>query len=81
MKLQKIIFPIVFIAMVVVTIICWNTSLDIVGTAEKKMKAKIGKSVVIEKDTSVIVNYSIINNTFTLSNGKEISAVLVQGLD
>lgn len=40
-------------------------------------KAKIGSQFILEKDTLTIVDYSSIMETFTLSNGKEVNALLV----
>lgn len=42
-------------------------------SAENSAKAYVGKQVVIEQDTSVIVDYSMWKSSFTLSSGKEIS--------
>ena len=40
-------------------------------------KAKIGNQFILEKDTLIIVDYSTIKESFTLSNGKEVNALLV----
>ena len=37
-----------------------------------KMKSKIGSPVIIKEDTLIILNYSLINNSYTLSDGREI---------
>lgn len=52
---------------------------DIITTIEnsqKKLKINVGKSVVIEKDTLLIIDYSLFNNTYILSNKSEISSDL-----
>lgn len=42
-------------------------------------KSKIGQRIVIEKDTLTVVDYSIVMETFTLSNGKQVNSVIVFG--
>ena len=43
-------------------------------------KSEIGQKVVLEKDTLLIIDYSSLMKTYTLSNGKEISFDLVSKL-
>ena len=53
---------------------------DIIGKVtqeENKYKAHIGEQYVIDKDTLTIVDYSIWEENFTLSNGRKVSYVLV----
>lgn len=38
----------------------------------------IGKSVVLKKDTLTIIDYSFINNTYTLEDGRDISVELLE---
>lgn len=52
----------------------------ILSSAEKEQetyKAKIGKTIVLEKDTLTVIDYSMIMETFKLSNGQDVSASLV----
>ena len=42
------------------------------------MKSHIGDTVIIQKDTSVIIDYSYILNQYTLSNGKNVAKELVE---
>jgi len=44
---------------------------------EDKAKQQIGKQVVIASDTLTIVDYSMINETYKLSNGKDVSMFYV----
>jgi len=37
------------------------------------IKNNVGMRIVVDKDTSLIVDYSMLHETYTLSNGKEIS--------
>lgn len=39
---------------------------------EEEMSSNVGESLVIDGDTLTIVNYSIVSNSYTLSNGVEI---------
>ena len=41
---------------------------------------KIGSKLILEKDTVMIIDYSLLKNSYTLSNGKEISFDLVEKL-
>ncbi len=40
-------------------------------------KAKIGQKFILGKDTLIIVDYSLLTKTFTLSNGSKVSAELI----
>lgn len=53
---------------------------SVVSKSENKMKSFVGKKVVIEKDTLMIINYSLINNTYKLSDNSEVSSVLAEKL-
>lgn len=45
--------------------------------ATEKYKAKVGERFVIEKDTLLITDYSMINGTFTLSDGRKVNEKLI----
>lgn len=49
-----------------------------INKEKTKIEVNIGKRVVIEKDTLLIVDYSIYNDTYTLSDGKIISFELIK---
>jgi hypothetical protein len=40
-------------------------------------KSQIGKEFVLNKDTLLIIDYSLWSETFTLSNGREVNSNLV----
>jgi hypothetical protein len=44
---------------------------------KSKYKSEIGKKIVIDNDTVTIVNYSIITESFTLSNNKTIDCSFI----
>lgn len=39
----------------------------------QQYKNKIGNKIILEKDTLTIIDYSLFNQTFTLSNGKTVN--------
>ena len=44
---------------------------------ENKYEKHIGEKYVVDKDTLTIVDYSIFNENFTLSDGRKVSYVLI----
>ena len=48
--------------------------------ATNKIEAKLGKKVVFEKDTLKITDYSLIHQSYSLSNGRTISLALADSL-
>lgn len=46
----------------------------------EKVKKHIGSKVVIDKDTLTILDYSMLNSNYMLSNGKEVSFELAEKL-
>lgn len=64
---------------ITIAVICWlcGTSLsnvvDDVQKSKKACEAKIGEKVVIQGDTLMVVDYSYIKESFTLSNGVEVN--------
>ena len=44
---------------------------------ENKFKTEIGKEIILHKDTLIILDYSLINETFTLNNGTKMSYELL----
>ena len=48
-----------------------------IDNTENKYKKHIGKKHVIDKDTLTIVDYSIFNENFTLSDGRKVSYILI----
>ena len=53
-----------------------NASQEIRKTKSKYEKY-IGTKHVIDGDTLTVIDYSVFNETFTLSDGKEVSSVLI----
>lgn len=66
----------IFILLVIVAIIfimSFNRLVDSLQKELDKPKQAVGMKVIFETDTLTIVDYSTLNSTFTLSNGKIIS--------
>lgn len=53
--------------------------LERIDQEEDKYKNHIGEYYILDKDTLTIVDYSIFNKTFTLSNGVKLSYTLIEG--
>lgn len=51
---------------------------DLSDDHEKKYTNMVGKRVLIDKDSVMIVDYSILHETYTLSNGKTVSINLIK---
>lgn len=47
---------------------------------KSEIENRVGSKVILEKDTLMILDYSLINNNYKLSNGKEISFELAKKL-
>ena len=54
-----------------------NNITQSVNKAEEEYKAYIGTKYVIDKDTLIVIDYSMWEDNFTLSNGVEVSSVLI----
>lgn len=53
--------------------VCFYLIIKLFEKEENKYKKHIGKTVIIGKDTSTIVDYSTFFHTLKLSNGSEVS--------
>ncbi len=54
---------------------------EAVGTMDKRdkeMKSHVGETVIIDKDTLTIVDYSFMDNNYTLGNGLKVSEAFLQ---
>ena len=68
------------IGMVILLAVCWTLLMNNLNSEVDKIKVKIGSKLILEKDTVMIIDYSLLKNSYTLSNGKEISFDLVEKL-
>lgn len=73
-----LVFMVVFIGGVGGLILLWNEIYSSVKKEDAKYKNELGKRVVIDGDTSTIIDYSKLNETLHLSNGKDVSIDIVK---
>ncbi len=45
---------------------------------DKEMKSHVGETVIIDKDTLTIIDYSFTDNNYTLGNGLKVSEAFLQ---
>ena len=55
----------------------FKVTFDRVDLVKEKYKSKVGTIFMIEGDTTTVVDYSTIMETFTLSNGKTVNSSLI----
>ena len=67
-----------FLCMVVALALIFTTFTGRLEENEKMYKEEVGQTYVLGGDTLTIVDYSTIKETFTLSNGKEVSYLLIK---
>lgn len=48
--------------------------------SKEELKELVGEEILMKGDTLMVVDYSVVNGTVTLDNGKEVSSELVQKL-
>ena len=79
-----IIIGAVFFVLLTIAVYSLNKSLKSAGNQLQQEKdaieSKLGKKIVMEKDTLQITDYSFIHQNYTLSNGKTISFALADSL-
>jgi type II secretory pathway component PulM len=54
----------------------WETAMDRLDKEQEILESNLGWKIVLEKDTLTIVDYSFIDATYTLSDGRKISTAL-----
>lgn len=72
-KIIGILSAIFLIAWIWVILTIVNSYLDITS----KRESKIGEKVIFNGDTLQIIDYSLINNNYTLSNGRIVNCKLI----
>lgn len=71
---------IIMVACVIVLFLCINGIFQSIDRAESKLKQHLGEKIVIQGDTLVIVDYSTLSETLTLSNGTIISTDIMNNI-
>lgn len=69
-----------FLFMIMLFDIIFEEGDRILENHKKEYKAFIGQKVILNHDTLLIVDYSIVNNNLTLSNGMKIDTALVKSI-
>jgi hypothetical protein len=61
------------------TIIIWfvGGAIDAVNSEAEVYKEYIGKKYLYEGDTVLVIDYSLFNDTYTLSNGVKVNSALI----
>lgn len=81
MKKKLVLMGVAYIlSTLVLTIIAVNifkSGVEGISSEQDKYKKHIGNTVVLQKDSLKVVDYSFINGTFTLSNGVKVDTSLV----
>lgn len=72
--LQILLMFSVFILLVIGINMCINDIGKEVSKEQKLQESKIGDSVIIAKDTFIVIDYSIMRNTLILNNKTEINS-------
>ncbi len=62
-----------YIALVVLAIAFLTALVNKFGEKENLIKSKVGKTIIIGKDTAIITDYSLWMETYTLSNGSKVA--------
>lgn len=68
------------LGMIFLMAICATLLTNSLKSEVGKIESKVGTKLILEKDTVMIIDYSLLKNSYTLSNGKEISFELVDKL-
>lgn len=71
---------VLLLILVVLLLFFLNMWANDVGKEKEKFEKHIGEQYILNKDTLIIVDYSMFKETFTLSNGKEINYKLIENM-
>ena len=75
MTLLMIVFVIALSVAIMWTV---NNMTTAIGKEMAKVSDLVGKKMLFDKDTVMIVDYSLIKSTYTLSNGREVGQYLAK---
>jgi hypothetical protein len=82
MKIKSFLVP---FALLIVMVVAWSFLMDkasnSIGGEIDKMKENVGQKVIIKNDTLMIIDYSLLNDNYTLEDGRTISSDLVSKLE
>ncbi len=77
MKKQIIIGVVAIVAVILLFSFFITLIIGGIDKEKNKYESKVGSTFILEGDTTTIVDYSSVMETFTLSNGKKVGAALI----
>ena len=71
------------LAVVFVVLVVWlsKTVGDQITNEVDKIETKVGQKLILQKDTLMIIDYSVFNSNYTLEDGRQISFDLADKLE
>ena len=73
-------FAVLFLSVSAITFVLHDFKISM-EKKELEIKKELGKKVLFEKDTVTVIDYNTLKETYTLSNGIEVSFDLVSKLN
>jgi hypothetical protein len=77
-KKQRIKYAIIVAVLLSISVYLFNDLHQKLSSQTEQIKSLLGKKVLIESDTLMIIDYSSLKNTYSLSDGKEYDMDLVK---
>lgn len=77
--MKNLIAALVIISLFAFGIYHLSNSTKALSDISKLMESNVGKEVVLDNDTLTILDYSLLNSTYLLSNGISVNRVIVEG--
>lgn len=68
---------IIFLVLIASIVLISKHFVNKLDKVEQLYKDKMGKTIILEGDTLTIIDYSMLNETLTLSNGKKLDVEIV----
>ncbi len=71
------------LAVIFVVLVVWlsKTVCDQITNEVDTIETKVGQKLILQKDTLMIIDYSILNSNYTLEDGRQISFDLADKLE
>lgn len=81
MKISTYVVGFIVSALILLSVIMGSMRIvqlsNMLNSQDSLCNSMIGKKIFLDIDSVTIVDHSILNSTFTLSNGKEVSDILI----
>ncbi len=55
-----------------------NKTINMISDNKTQIESKLGKKILFDKDSVVIIDYSQFDETYTLSNGRKVNIKLIK---